>query len=145
MGQDIVFNEVSGCYENLESMPKASVGSVNLFFDGSGNSSHNKLGILIGSPKSVANNLGGTFAHEILHTLGIPDFDKDPERDEGPLSSYAKKRHPIGKTEILDILTPSLELIEENNIDNGNILIPAGKRIKATGEWKRNNPEILNP
>ena len=142
---DIVFNEVSGCYENLESMPKASVGSVNLFFDGFGSNSHNSFGILIGSPKSVINNLGGTFAHEILHTLGIPDSDRNPEREEGPLSSYAKKRYPIGKDELLNILTPSLELIEKNNIENGNILIPAGMRIKKTGEWKRNNPEILNP
>ena len=110
---DIVFNEVSGCYENLKSMPKASVGSVNLFFDGFGSSSHNSFGILIGSPKSVINNLGGTFAHEILHTLGIPDSDRNPEREEGPLSSYTKKRYPIGKDELLNILTPSLELIEK--------------------------------
>ena len=110
---DIVFNEVSGCYENLKSMPKASVGSVNLFFDGFGSSSHNSFGIFIGSPKSVINNLGGTFAHEILHTLGIPDSDRNPEREEGPLSSYTKKRYPIGKDELLNILTPSLELIEK--------------------------------
>ena len=142
---ELVLNEVSGCYNNLESMPTASKGSLNLFIEDSGNNSHNKLGIKIGTPRSLEYNLGGTFAHEILHTLGIPDSDRNPEREEGPLSSYAKKRYPIGKDELLNILTPSLELIEKYNIENGNILIPAGMRIKKTGEWKRNNPEILNP
>ena len=133
---NIIFNNIDGVDNN--SIEK---GSISLKFDMNNNhSSHKDNTVTMGnSPRLNYDNsdFSGTFAHEVLHSLGLPDTK---EYESGWLSSYSLKRE-LFPEEINIMLKPCVDFIKNNNIQDGKVLITQNKSIN--GENYRSNPELL--
>ena len=133
---DISFNKVNEFSTDIE----YSYGEINLIFGPSKNSAnHLKNVIIISSPlrNYEKNDLMGTLSHEILHTLGLKD-----SKNSGWLSSYDlnRKLHP---EEVAIMLGPCVDIINKENITNGEITIPRSKRL-TNGTHVRDNPHKID-
>ena len=115
-------------------------GAVNLKFDmGNNNSNHKENTITMGNSPRLNTDKGdfrGSFAHELLHSLGLPDT-KDTE--SGWLSSYSFDRK-LSSDEISIMLTPCIQFAKQNEISNGKILITCNRHT-ASGNYR--NPPVL--
>ena len=130
------FNKVNEFSTDIE----YSYGEINLIFGPSKNSAnHLKNVIIISSPlrNYEKNDLMGTLSHEILHTLGLKD-----SKNSGWLSSYDlnRKLHP---EEVAIMLGPCVDIINKENITNGEITIPRSKRL-TNGTHVRDNPHKID-
>ena len=133
---DISFNKVEKLPTDIENR----YGEVNLIFEpGKNSADHLKNVIKISSPRRnyERNDLGGSLSHEILHTLGLKD-SSNPEW----LSSYDMNRY-LHPEEVVIMLEPCINLINNANITNGKITIPRSKKL-TNGTRVRDNPHKIN-
>lgn len=84
-------------------------------------------------------DFNGTFSHEILHGLGVPDTK---ENNSGKLSSYSLER-TLSSDEISDMLVPCVQFIKKNNIQKGKVLIPENNHFPNKIN-RRSEPTILD-
>ena len=138
---DISFNIIFNNIDGIEDF-KAERGSMFLRFDMENNNSTYKDNVIKmgNSPRFDYEHadFGGTFSHEIIHGLGIPDTK---ESSSGRLSKYSLNRS-LQPDEITDILMPCVQLINNNGIENGRVLIPENNR-SSNNQNSRSKPVIL--
>jgi len=130
---EIVFNVVN----EDKDMPSADKldGTSNLNFDANLNKGGTHIDNVItlgGNPRHEAGSgdTGGSFSHEVIHLLGVPDTG---ENESSKLSSWSLTRQ-LQRDEVSTMLSPAIKFANQNNITRGSILIthsrPNGGRFE---------------